>query len=162
MLGDQLQVDDRGSCDQLISLDVPENGPWTLQDLIDNWGAQARVHALVSAPHWLVLRLNRFQHNQDGLVKVRSAMSWGAEVQMPCFREGIQTAYIPYAVKSFAVHLGSRVDEGHYRALLCSNVGELRYCDDNRRAESLASFDSVARDVYVVMLSRTDAVLPFF
>ena len=123
MLGDQLQVDDRGSCDQLISLDVPENGPWTLQDLIDNWGAQARVHALVSAPHWLVLRLNRFQHNHDGLVKVRSAMSWGAEVQMPCFREGIQTAYIPYAVKSCAVHLGSRVDEGHYRAL----VGELRY-----------------------------------
>ena len=162
MLGDRLQVDDRGSCTQLISLDVPENGPWTLQELIDNWGAQARVHALVSAPQWLVLRLSRFRQTSDGLGKVRSAMSWGAEVRMPCFGDGIQTACITYAVKSCAVHLGSRVDEGHYRALLCSGVGELRYCDDNRCAELLTDFESVARDVYVVMLSRTDFELPSF
>ena len=64
------------------------------------------------------------------------------------------------AVRAFAVRLGSRVDSGHYRALLCSSVGELRYCDDNRRAESLLNFDVVASDVYVVLLSCADGVLP--
>ena len=59
LIGDQLQVDDRGSCEQIISLDVPDVGPWTLQALIDVWGEKARIHAPVSAPHWPALRLNR-------------------------------------------------------------------------------------------------------
>ena len=67
-----------------------------------------------------------------------------------------KTVRVRYAVRAFAVRLGSRVDSGHYGALHCSSVGELQYCDDNRRAEPLSNFDDVACDVYVVLLSRTD------
>ena len=89
-IGEQLQTFDGRSCEQIISLDVPDIGPWPLQDLIDAWDEQAHVHKLVFAPHWLALRLSRFQHNADGLVKVRTLMRWGAEVQMPCFSEDVQ------------------------------------------------------------------------
>ena len=53
-----------------------------------------------------------------------------------------------------AVHIGQHVDSGHYRALLCSAVGELYYCDDNKSARLFSDVDSVAGDVYVVSFSR--------
>ena len=155
-IGEQLQTFDRGSCEQIISLDVPDIGPWPLQDLIDAWDEKAHVDALVSATHWLALRLSRFQHNADGLVKVRTLMRWVRRFKCHVSVKLSKTVRVRYAVRAFAVRLGSRVDSGHERALHCSSVGGLRYCDDNTRAEPLSNFDDVACDVYVVLLSRTD------
>ena len=153
-IGEQVRVIDQGICEQLVSLELPNESSWTLQQAIDSWGNQAHIHALVSAPQWLAVRLNRFQMTADGVVKVRSSMRWRTHVNVPLFSDGICTSHVTYSVKAMAIHIGAHVDSGHYRALLCSAVGELYYCDDNKKAKLLSGFDCVARDVYVVFLSR--------
>ena len=153
----RLQNHDDGACEQMILLDVPNSGTWHLQASIDMWHRQAFLHALVSAPQWLALRLNRFQQREPAgpISKVRAAMDWCTELLLPEFTEGLSVHHVRYRVCAFAVHIGESVTSGHYRALLYSAVdGKLHYCDDNARAILLNDFHSVSCDVYAVFLAR--------
>ena len=152
-----LQTPVTGVCEQMILLDVPVSGPWHLQAAIDDWHRQAFPHALVSAPQWLAMRLNRFQQQTPTgpLSKVRAALNWCTELLLPEFTEGLNVQQVRYRVCAFAVHLGDSVESGHYRALLYNaDTGKLHYCDDNARAVILSDFHSVSGDVYAVFLAR--------
>ena len=74
-------------------------------------------------------------------------MRWGASVNVLLFCDGVRTSQATYSVKAMAIHAGAHIDSVHYRALLCSAVGELYFCDDNKKAKLLNSFDRVAGDV---------------
>ena len=152
-------VTDHGSCTQMITLDIPMDGSWQLQDTVNAWWGQAFIHALGSAPRCLALRLNRFQScpTTGEVHKVRSEMQWCAALSMPQFRdESLAVEHVQYDIFGFAVHLGERVSQGHYRALLYEQERNLlHYCDDGTKAKPLRDFSVVAGDVYAVFLSRT-------
>ena len=63
---------DRGLCENMITMDVPLAGPWSLQDVVNGWGNHAFLHGLLLAPQWLAVRLNRFHYADGRLQKVRS------------------------------------------------------------------------------------------
>ena len=155
-----LQVHDNGSCTQMISIDVPANGDWALQDVINAWGHQTFIHGVTSAPHWLAVRLNRFVFLESRLQKIRAAMSWDREacINIPVFQSGnLQLSWKPYKVCALVIHLGEHVQSGHYRALLVDHAsGTMHYCDDDKRAKVFRSFDAVSSDVYVVFLIACD------
>ena len=63
---------DHGVCEHAVMLQIPEHGPWQLQELIDEWSGQAHLHALRSAFQLLALRSNRFRHHSGAVCKVNS------------------------------------------------------------------------------------------
>ena len=153
-------IHDYGECSgsHLLTLDVPTDGQWNLQDQVNAWMGQAFTHALKSAPQWLAIRLNRFHRpTASGAIrKVRTALSWCTAVTFPVFVDTTLEVYrTTYAVRAFAVHLGASPTSGHYRALLYDDIsGELHYCDDHVKPVLLHDFHTVSSDIYVVVLSR--------
>ena len=78
-------------------------------------------------------------------------------VEVPIFDGQLQSHMDSYIVCALAIHLGSSIQQGHYRALLVDHVsGYLHYCDDDKRSKVLRNFASVAPDVYVVFLVRRE------
>ena len=122
-------IHDYGECSgsHLLTLDVPIDGQWNLQDQVNAWMGQAFTHALKSAPQWLAIRLNRFHRPtaSGAICKVRTALSWCTAVQFPVFVDTTLEVYrTTYAVRAFAVHLGASPTSGHYRALcMTTSVG---------------------------------------
>ena len=151
---------DSGECSgsHLLTLDVPTDGQWSLQDQVNAWMGQAFTHALRLAPQWLAIRLNRFHRPTASgeICKVRTALNWCTAVQFPVFIDNTLEVYrTTYAVRAFAVHLGASPTSGHYRALLYDDIsGALHYCDDHVKSVLLHDFHTVSSDIYVVVLSK--------
>ena len=139
-----LQVHDHWSCTQMISINVPANGLGTAE--CDQCLETSNIHSWGDVGASLArVRLNRF-------VFLESC------INIPVFQSGnLQLSWKPYKVCALVIHVGEHVQSGHYRALLVDHAsGTMHYCDDDKRAKVLRSFDAVSSDVYVVFLIACD------
>ena len=133
----------------------------SLQAMIDMWHSQHTVHALASHCGALLLQLCRYTPSAENPAVVcalgpragflrekktqkkdssRIAIHPGEVVYMPMFKSesAANVRREPFLVGAVAVHLGNRIDSGHYRAFLCKPVPDTRpltwhwwACDDN-------------------------------
>ena len=123
---------DRGICQQAISLGLPDGNLHHAQSLLQNWHAQARVHALVQAPTILVVSFSRYGGSLGVGCKNACRIAWGDVVSVPTFsaEDAIVTEMTECQVIAVVMRHGDSVDSGHYTTRLVEVDGHV-LCDDN-------------------------------
>ena len=147
-------------------------GGASLQALIDAWHSQHTVHALASHCGALLLQLCRYTTSSESPQKdsSRIAIQPGEVVHMPVFdsERAASVRHEPFVVGAVAVHLGNRIDSGHYRAFLCKPVPNTRpptwhwwACDDNVPPKRGTAKDHtmLSHNAYLVGLIKTSSAV---
>ena len=138
----QVQVFDQGTLLAPISVSLPPGDNLHLQQVISKWHEQARLHALVTAPAFLCVQLNRFT-GEDGELNrdTRPLQGMDGVIHIPVYTADatLQTRRVPFQVTSVQLHFGDRPTAGHYRAVLKGQkeFGASRtwLTDDNQSAQ---------------------------
>ena len=124
---------DEGSCQQAISLALPDGDMHQTQFLLlHNWHAQAHTHALQKVPQILVLSYARYGALPGRVQKNSCNIVWRPIVYVPVFSgdNDLSSGVAEYAVVATIMHHGEEVSLGHYTAQLVEADGEV-LCDDN-------------------------------
>ena len=115
-----LQVVDAGCLTTPIPFDMRGAN---LQALIDNWTAQATVHALVAHSGVVWLQLKRYEHREGRAYKnmQRLPIMPGELVALPIFESaaGVNLGYQQFRVGCLVVHYGAHLSTGHYQTVYC-------------------------------------------
>ena len=86
------------------------------------------------------------------------AISFEGQITLPVFVSDIDCVWVPYQVKAALIHLGPRVDSGHYRALLSiPSADEVQwlYTDDHTVAQSTPVTLEHQQNCYLLWLEHS-------
>ena len=145
---------DRGrlSCPIVLPIHATHH---TLQDCINDWSLQARLHALASATTVLFIQLARYRCRGTLTFKDRQALAIPAEVTIPIFGKGLRTFKAVYTIVAVIMHHGAHTNTGHYTTILCDGRGKFWETDDGRQAQLSESLpDNACTDGYLFALMR--------
>ena len=116
-----VQVFDQGTLLAPISMSLPPGDNLHLQQVINGWHEQARLHALVTAPALLGVQLNRFIGEDGELSRdTRPLQGMDSVMCIPVYTAATtsQIRRVPLQVTSAQLHFGDRPTAGHYRTVL--------------------------------------------
>ena len=118
---DVIHVTDRGTALAPVILSLHAGEQLILQSMIDQWHAQASVHALTQQTPIVCLQIPRFIW-EAGVMRRdhRSLLGYQCLVHMPIFDSPDErTAHLaPYQVVAMQLHYGARPTSGHYRTAM--------------------------------------------
>ena len=142
----------RLSCPIILPLNAAHH---TLQDCINDWSLQARLHALASATNIFFIQLAKYRCRGTLTFKNRQALAIPAEVTIPIFGKDLRTFKAVYSVVAIIMHHGAHTSTGHYTTILCDGRGKFWETDDGRQAQLSASLSGNAcTDGYIFALMR--------
>ena len=101
-----------------------------LQTMIDQWHAQASIHALTHPTILICLQIQRFIWEAGDMRRdYRSLLGYHCTVHMPVY-DGPDTTTVhimPYQVVAMQLHYGEQPTTGHYRTAM---LGQIRFGKD--------------------------------
>ena len=134
------------------------DGCVAMQQLVDLWHRQDRVHAALRCPENLVLQASRFHFDvHTGVAeKLCYEIIPDHELLFPVFEEGMSIVHMRFRLCSFALHLGSAPDRGHYKVIMLASDNSLHVFDDNVVATSCCDreFRDSCRNSYLFFYHR--------
>ncbi|CAE7225407.1 unnamed protein product, partial [Symbiodinium necroappetens] len=142
----QVQVFDHGTLLAPITMALPPGESLHLQQVIQQWHSQARLHALAIAPVFLCVQLNRFTGDDGELSRdTRPLQGIDCTIRIPVFTatDTLQIRQVPFQVTSAQLHFGERPTSGHYRAVLkgqkAFGASQTWITDDNQVPQSASN-----------------------
>ena len=93
--------------------------PFHVQDAMDNWRAQATMHAFTHLPHTLILQVGRFIQTDRGVKKSRQTLHLQRRLKVPAFSDHAgNITLVDYSLYGGVMRIGQVVTAGHYQAFL--------------------------------------------
>ena len=151
-----------GGCSAPVLLRPPTQclegeGSVTMQQLVDLWHRQDRLHAALRCPETLILQASRFHFDvHTGVTtKLRYEIIPDSELLFPVFIEGMSVVHERFRLRSFALHIGSAPDRGHYKAIMLDSDDNTYLFDDGVAAApcSASDYRAVGHDAYLFFYS---------
>ena len=121
----------------------------SLQQLIVRWRSQTAVHAVLMLPQLLPVQIGRCN---AGGQKLTFRVGHSRHVHVPYFADaGAHTASRRFETVAVIFHLGPRVLNGPYRAILCVDGCMCYSSDENQPAADIAETDLelIERGAYI-------------
>ena len=120
-VADITRVTDSGTTLAPVTLALHAGEQLILQSMIDQWHAQASVHALAQSTHIVCLQIPRFIW-EAGVMRPdhRPLLGYQCLVHMPIFNapDVPHVHFAPYQVVAMQLHYGARPTAGHYRTAM--------------------------------------------
>ena len=126
----------------------------TVQQMIDAWTGQSKVHALLRATSTVCVALPRFVER----TKIRERIALAETISLPVFLgHDAEVALCTYYLRSVILHIGSETTSGHYRALV-GRAGEWFLDDDSQPPVSMPLSEAIIEEsCCILFLEKQEA-----
>ena len=100
----------------------------TIQQMINSWTGQSKVHTLLRATPTVCIALPRFVER----TKICDRITLAETISLPVFQgHDAEVTFCTYYLRSVILHIGSETTSGHYRAL-AGQAGQWFLADDSK------------------------------